>query len=621
MLSAGPPSRPERPAARRVLVLSAGRWPWPGLPADRAGQRAWGLASGLAAAGHEVTLLAPAPSISALALPDEQRAALLPWTYAPARPGDAIARWQPDIVVLLDWRLAAALEPDGLPLVIDLAKPLLPEVADQDHDGYARAAASAFAALSRADLVTCAGEELRLSLYPWLLLAGFDLREPVVAVVPAALPPDLPPHDPAGEVTFVCDGALLDDQAEALSALVARLTARGQSRLHCFGSLPPAPPPGAAASRQRLAASERVAIHGPLPHDRLLAEYRRAHVAIDVAPRRPQDELGIDARLAEYLWCGLPVICSAAAEPARLIRAYAAGWTVDPADPAAIAALVDTVLADPAEIERRSRNARRLARERLTWDRTLATLDAFCQQPRKRRPRPARLAVPPATGAGAAAPNDPSRLLDQIEALAQQAQTAALLLDQQARRRLTPPARLIDGAKALVKRTIGLDQRLALAEYGATLAGDFAGGVTHGQSFVRGEGFLFRIDVVFATFGRLNPSRLRFHLCALTPAGFGPDLVNLETPAACLPDNRFWAFIFPPLPPAPGQLLAFWLDSPDATATTTPGVWQTASGPAAARQRYRDGRPAPGCLLFRLHERTTPDDAGLPAAPDTAAFP
>jgi hypothetical protein len=601
MLNAGPPPRPGQPAAvrggrpgsRRVLVLAAGPWP----ATDGAGRRAWGLAGGLAAAGHDVTLLSPA---------EAQPATLLPWTYAPERPADAVARWRPDIVVLQDWRLAAALDPGSLPLVIDLASPLRLDAAGADHAGDAASLAGALAALSRADLITCAGEELRLSLYPWLLLAGFDLREPAIEVVPAALPPDLPPHQPAGEVAFVCDSGCWADQAPALRALVARLAARGQGRLHCFGSLPAALP----------GAHERVVVHGPLPHDRRLAAYRRAHVAVDIAPPRPADGLSFDGRVAEYLWCGLPVIGSATAEPARLIRAYAAGWTVDPADPAAVAAAVDAVLADPAEVERRGRNARRLARERLTWDRTLAALDAFCRQPRKRRPRPARLAPPPAAGTGAGLPSDPARLLEQVEALAHQSHATATLLDGQARRRLAAPARLIDGAKQVVKRATGLDRRLVLADYGATLAGDFAGGVTHGQSFVRGEGSLHRIDVVFATFGRLNPSRLRFHLCALTPAGFGPDLVTLETPAAALPDNRFWAFVFPPLPPAPGQLLAFWLDSPDATATTSAGVWQVAAGPAAARQRYRDGRPVPGCLLFRLHERADPERAG-PSAPAT----
>ena len=393
------------PRARRVLVLSGDVLPYPGLPTSGAGLRAWGIANGLAAAGHDVTLLMPAKVLDALQVPDERKAELLPWTYIPERCDEAIARWRPDILVLQHWWLATHVEAGDLPLVIDLHGPLLLETLYQNHPDYEDLAGQKIQALSRADFITCAGDEQRKYFYPWLMLAGFDLREPAIAAVPVSLSPDLPPHRAEGEVAFVYGGIYLPWQNPlvALGALVERLEAHGAGRLHFFGGAHPVLKLAAAeyeTIERRIAASERVVSHGLVPHDRLLDEYRRAHVAFDVMARNPERELAFTTRTVEYLWCGLPVVYNDYAELARPIRDYEAGWTVDPLDRAAIAAVVDAILADPAEVERRSDNARRLARERLAWDRTIGPLDAFCRQPQKRRPRASdlrELAVRPPT--------------------------------------------------------------------------------------------------------------------------------------------------------------------------------------------------------------------------------
>jgi glycosyltransferase involved in cell wall biosynthesis len=621
--------RGDDPATRRVLVLSGDILPYPGLPTSGAGLRAWGIANGLASAGHDVTLLMPGNSLAALDVPSERKAELAAWIYAPERCDEAIARWQPEVIVLQHWWLAMHVEASDLPLVIDLHGPLLLETLYQDLPHYEELAAQKIQALSRADFITCAGDEQRKYFYPWLMLAGFDLREPAIASVPVSLSPDLPPHRAEGEVSFVYGGIYLPWQNPlvALGALVERLEAHAAGRLHFFGGAHPVLKLAAAeyeAIERQLAASERVVSHGLVSHDRLLDEYRRAHVAFDVMARNPERELAFTTRTVEYLWCGLPVVYNDYAELARPIREYEAGWTVDPLDRAAIAAVVDTILDDPAEVERRSDNARRLARERLAWDRTIAPLDAFCRQPRKRRPHGRHLAsLATRRDAAPASPDvvhgDLGLLIDQVEALAVQAQASASLLDGLAQRRLAPSVRLVDRAKHAAKRAVGIDGKLVLADHGATLAGDFADGVTHGQSFVRGDGAIYRIDVLFATYGRLNPSHIRFHLCEVTPAGFGPDLVTQTISAAQLLDNRFHAFVFPALPPAFGSVFAFWLDSPDARPGASVAVWQASAGPPAARQRYRDGRPVPGSLLFRLFERAA-SRAG-PAAGTVAAPP
>lgn len=606
-----PPTGPiavqgEGQGARRVLVLSGDVVPFPGLPTSGAGLRAWGIAQGLASAGHDVTLLMPERSLSALTIDPVVAAPLRDWTYDPAAAEAAIARWQPDVIVLQHWWLATHIDPGPIPLVIDLHGPLLLETLYQSHADYEALARQKIAALGRADFVTCAGEFQRTYFYPWLLLAGFDLRDPSIAAVPVSLSPILPPHQPTGDVTFVYGGIYLPWQNPllALGTLVQRLEDRGQGSLHFFGGPHPVLKLAAAEYEQierRLAASPRVIAHGLIAHDQLLTAYRQAHVAFDVMARNPERELAFTTRTVEYLWCGLPVVYNDYAELAGLIRAYEAGWCVDPSDAAAIATVVDRVLDDPDEVARRGRNAQRLARERLTWDRTIAPLDAFCRHPVKRRPRSPDLRAvgirPAALRPIEAMPDALALALDQVEALALQARASADLLPIEAGRRHTLTARAAGQAKQVIKQRLGLDRGLALADYGAVYAGDLAGGVVHAQSFERGDGALYRVDVVFATFGRLNPSRVRLRLHELTEVGIGRELVSQEVAAAELRDNRRHAFVFAPLAPAPGSEVLIQIDSPDADATTTVGLWSVPGHVPLTAQRSVNGQPAPGSLL------------------------
>jgi glycosyltransferase involved in cell wall biosynthesis len=610
--------------ARRILVLSGDVLPYPGLPTTGAGLRAWGIAHGLASAGHDVTLLMPEHVLTPLSLTDEQREQMRAVTFDSARCDDAIARWRPDVIVVQHWWLATLIQPGEIPLVVDLHGPLLLETLYQNHAQYESLASQKIQALSRADFITCAGEEQRKYFYPWLMLAGFDLREHVIAAVPVSLSPDLPTHEPDGEVSFVYGGIYLPWQNPlvALSTLVERLEAHQRGRLHFYGGAHPVLKLAAAeveTIERQIAASDRVVAHGLVSHDQLLAQYRHAHVAFDVMARNPERELAFTTRTVEYLWCGLPVVYNNYAELARYIGEAEAGWTVDPLDRAAIGAVVDTILTDPGEVARRGANARRLVRERLTWDRAIAPLDAFCRSPHKRRPRPLHLSVASARPDPAALPPDLDLLVTELEAASTQIQLTNQLLDQQASVRPSPPTKVVGQLKRVVKSRLGVDRRLVLADHGASLAGDLSGGASHGQSFVLGAGQLYRIDVVFATFGRLNASHVRFRLCPVTPTGMGPDLITQHVPAAHLHDNRFYSFIFPALELSPGRRLAFWLDSPDATPETAVAVWFVASGAEALGQRFVRGTAVDGHLLCRIVEHPVAEAAAVAVLPDTSA--
>ena len=221
------------------------------------------------------------------------------------------------------------------------------------------------------------------------MLAGCDLRDELIQAIPVSLSPDLPAHQSEGEPSFVYGGVFLpwQDPILPLRTLIETLEARQRGSLKFFGGKHPvvSVPTGKFEElRAELRRSSRARLQPMIPRDQLIQEYCRSHVAIDLMQRNAERELAFTTRTVEYLWCGLPVIYNNYAELSSYIADYQAGWTLDPADPAGLRRVLDEMLDDPAMLEVRSRNAQRLARERLTWDRTIAPLDAFCRQPRKR---------------------------------------------------------------------------------------------------------------------------------------------------------------------------------------------------------------------------------------------
>ena len=138
-----------------------------------------------------------------------------------------------------------------------------------------------------------------------------------------------------------------------------------------------------------------------VPHDQLLRNYAGAGAALDLMACNLERELAFTTRTVEYLWCGLPVIYNDYAELATWIREYDAGWTLDPHDEAAIRRTVSGILDQPGRLETYGRNAQRLVREQLTWNRTIEPLDAFVRSASKRSGR-GGCGAPATRGKGAA---------------------------------------------------------------------------------------------------------------------------------------------------------------------------------------------------------------------------
>ena len=372
----------------RILVISGDMLPYPGFPTTGAGLRAWGLAKGLESRGHEV--IAAMPHATARAVMAEISEEVRPFLYESNDLPRFIARHQPDVVVLQHWALANDLEASpAYPVVIDFHGPLMLETQFQANPVLEKFRRDKIRALHKADFFTCAGEKQRYYFFPWLMLAGCDLRDDLIHAIPVSLSPDLPEHDSDGEPSFVYGGVFLpwQDPILSLRTLVESLETHQRGVLKFFGGKHPVvavPTEKFERLRAELQQSSRVRMQPMIPRDQLIQEYCRSHVAIDLMQRNAERELAFTTRTVEYLWCGLPVIYNNYAELSSYIAEYHAGWTLDPNDVSGLRRILDDIILHPDTLAEYRQNAQRLVRERLTWDRTISPLDAFCRQPRKR---------------------------------------------------------------------------------------------------------------------------------------------------------------------------------------------------------------------------------------------
>ncbi len=311
-----------------------------------------------------------------------------------------LGRIKPDLIIVCGWggpmrTFVYDALPDA-PILLDQHGPHLLERAFQHHRTQASNQREKVAALARADFFSCAGR-LQLEYFkPFLAQADWtpgDIENRSV-VLPLALSPEVPVHDPQPPLTFVFGGVFLpwQDPSVGLTTLTDVLEQRHDGRLDIFGSrhLSIDVPTGIFDKLLGdLLKHPRVRLRGMVPNQQLRDCYRQSHVAIDLMARNRERELAVTTRTVEYLWCGLPVIYNDFSELSSHIAEYEAGWIVDPSDKQAIAKIVHGILDDPTDVARRSANAQRLARDRFAWDVAVQPLQKFEAMPARPGKAPA----------------------------------------------------------------------------------------------------------------------------------------------------------------------------------------------------------------------------------------
>jgi glycosyltransferase involved in cell wall biosynthesis len=121
----------------------------------------------------------------------------------------------------------------------------------------------------------------------------------------------------------------------------------------------------------------RVRIVGPVPPGEVVVAARRATVGVI-----PYEPVGLNNtyttpnKLFDYMAAGLPVVASRLPELTRFVERGEMGLTFPPGDPAALAAALNEILADP-ERYRRMRERSQEAGRRYTWERESTKLLAL----------------------------------------------------------------------------------------------------------------------------------------------------------------------------------------------------------------------------------------------------
>lgn len=376
---------------QRIVVVTTEPPPLPGLATTGAGLRAWGLACGLRSAGFtNVSIAFAADAVRGRSFD----AGAVPWAAAVERGalGDHLRRESPDAVVFQHWPLLAELDraPD-CPVAVDLAGPHLLERrlwGSKDPAGDLRAKVSA---LARTDFVTCSGQFQRHYFLPFLFQAGFDARaENLCPVIPFSASPDLPEPPPDRDLSVFFYGGMFlpwQDPEPMLRRTLSALERREKGRLVFVGGPHPSGDVSGGrfdALQEFLASHPKAEVHGTLPFDRMLDLMRRSGVLLDYMPRNAERELAFPTRTVTAMWAGLAPIHNDYDELAEPIDRAKAGWVLAEGDLAGLERLIDRLAGHREDVERRSANARRLVRERYTWDRTIAPLAQWCARPVRR---------------------------------------------------------------------------------------------------------------------------------------------------------------------------------------------------------------------------------------------
>jgi phosphatidylinositol alpha-1,6-mannosyltransferase len=127
---------------------------------------------------------------------------------------------------------------------------------------------------------------------------------------------------------------------------------------------------------------------GPVPDADLPAVYNCADLYVGASRRYELMAEGFGISLVEASACGLAVVGGRAGGVPDAVRENETGVLVDPDDPAAVAAGVNALLADPARRARLGAAGRRAVESYYNWDRVVRDIHAIERELTGSRPRP-----------------------------------------------------------------------------------------------------------------------------------------------------------------------------------------------------------------------------------------
>jgi len=182
------------------------------------------------------------------------------------------------------------------------------------------------------------------------------------------------------------------------------------------------------------------------------------------------------------------------------------------------------------------------------------------------------------------------------------------------------PCRIYAKFKGLVKRALNHDQGVIVDGWWRKPVGELVRGRTVGQTFVAREANLYRIDVLLATYARLNTRDVIFHL--RDHPSSDQDIATVRVNGLWIRDNEYHSFTFSPLPESKGKSYYFCLESPESVEGDAITIWSYLRSIDQRAVRYENGRPVSAQLIFkayyldrRLQEVEMPTYFGLTIVP------
>ncbi len=356
----------------RIAILSNDVVPGMGLPVAAPGLRAWGMAEGLRAHGHDVTVIIEPWLISTVwtapVPPPTPRGCV---AIRPKKIADYVRVHGTEALIICNSNHARSIGDLGdCRLVYDFFAPKVLEmsenVAREDlEEALAKLEQNKLDAIGRSDAIAVNGAKKVPYVREWMARGGVpDLP---LAVVNPGLPPmeSTPPTD--GPLRAIVTGylqpwsrpgawaaavlPLLDEGLMTLDLLVAHHWGQRQTR----ESVP--------QELQRLLEHPAVERHGALRFGDFRKLLAGCHLSIDVFTRNPERELAMVTRSVVALATGVPVLHVPFTEVSPMIEEYDAGWLVDGADPVEITSVLHDLAVDRPRVAAARDGAQRLARE------------------------------------------------------------------------------------------------------------------------------------------------------------------------------------------------------------------------------------------------------------------
>ena len=340
-----------------------------------------------------------------------------------------------DVVVAMSGLLGAHrwIADASCAVVADAYDPTLFEVLEWFADADPAEQATRFAdglaqmtdALGFADLVLCASDRQRQLLIGLLVAAGRvnfatcasdPTLEKLVAVVPFGLSDQAPvaagplplrgPDGPfAQDDIIVLWGGGIHQWLDPLT-LVRAVAASPDQRVKAYvlGGAHPTPivPQMPIADEARRLAADLGVLGGRVvfrdtwvPYGERAGYLLDADIGVSLHRAHVETTFAFRTRILDYLWAGLPIVCTAGDSFADLVRDEALGVVVAPGDVDGLVAAV-AELADP-DCYRRTRASISSTAKRFTWDRVAMPLVEYCRMPLRAADRPvgtSRVALP-----------------------------------------------------------------------------------------------------------------------------------------------------------------------------------------------------------------------------------